>query len=131
MVYPIILTNACICYFFACYCSPINQSFVCTKGHTYRKNSRIDRQKVGKIHAPVRIQLSASASRPLQTATRIEQREDDDYTLTSRRILLGLSFGLISLTSGCNIITEAAGLPPEEKPKLCDPACEKELENVW
>ena len=25
----------------------------------------------------------------------------------------------------------AAGLPPEDKPKLCDDACEKELENVW
>jgi hypothetical protein len=24
----------------------------------------------------------------------------------------------------------AAGLPPEEKPKLCDAACESELENV-
>ena len=24
----------------------------------------------------------------------------------------------------------AAGLPPEEKPKLCDAACETELENV-
>lgn len=24
----------------------------------------------------------------------------------------------------------AAGLPPEDKPKLCDDACEKELENV-
>jgi peptidylprolyl isomerase len=24
----------------------------------------------------------------------------------------------------------AAGLPPEEKPKLCDAACEGELENV-
>lgn len=37
---------------------------------------------------------------------------------------------LLGFLSGTTLV-EAAGLPPEEKPKLCDDACEKELENVW
>lgn len=40
-------------------------------------------------------------------------------------VALGVSiFGLAGLDA------IAAGLPPEEKPKLCDAACETELENV-
>lgn len=48
----------------------------------------------------------------------------------SRRKLVAFGLGLLSLLSGSNSV-EAAGLPPEDKPKLCDDACEKELENVW
>ena len=33
--------------------------------------------------------------------------------------------------ANANANANAAGLPPEDKPKLCDDACEKELENVW
>ncbi|KAK8289996.1 hypothetical protein E1A91_D07G235500v1 [Gossypium mustelinum] len=42
---------------------------------------------------------------------------------------MGLLFGvlIISLNSPN---ADGAGLPPEEKLKLCDDACEKELENV-
>jgi len=51
-------------------------------------------------------------------------------SLVNRRRVIGFILGLSCLTRvphGAN----AAGLPPEEKPKLCDDACEKELENVW
>ncbi|KAA3484335.1 peptidyl-prolyl cis-trans isomerase FKBP16-3, chloroplastic-like isoform X4 [Gossypium australe] len=49
--------------------------------------------------------------------------------LVTRRDVMGLLFGvpIISLKSPD---ADGAGLPPEEKPKLCDDACEKELENV-
>lgn len=48
----------------------------------------------------------------------------------NRRNLINVGVGLLGLLSGSTFV-EAAGLPPEEKPKLCDDACEKELENVW
>lgn len=55
---------------------------------------------------------------------------EDELTLIKRRDVIGLIFGVSSL-SLCPSDAEAAGLPPEEKPKLCGDECEKELENVW
>ncbi|RYQ78865.1 hypothetical protein Ahy_Scaffold8g108345 [Arachis hypogaea] len=48
----------------------------------------------------------------------------------SRRDFLGLALGISSLFVG-SLEAKGAGLPPEDKPKLCEEACEKELENVW
>ncbi|OVA08801.1 Peptidyl-prolyl cis-trans isomerase [Macleaya cordata] len=54
---------------------------------------------------------------------------DDQITLVKRRDMIGLAFGI-----SCLVISSSdangGGLPPEEKPRLCDSACEKELENV-
>ncbi|KAL4344217.1 hypothetical protein AHAS_Ahas11G0156300 [Arachis hypogaea] len=50
--------------------------------------------------------------------------------INSRRNFLGLALGISSLFVG-SLEAKGAGLPPEDKPKLCDEACEKELENVW
>lgn len=52
-------------------------------------------------------------------------------SVTRRDVMaMGLLFGVPSiLLNSPN--ANGAGLPPEEKPKLCDDACEKELENVW
>ncbi|MED6221615.1 hypothetical protein PIB30_056517 [Stylosanthes scabra] len=47
----------------------------------------------------------------------------------SRRDFLGLALGVSGLFVG-PLEAKGAGLPPEDKPKLCDEACEKELENV-
>ncbi|KAH0678804.1 hypothetical protein KY284_019889 [Solanum tuberosum] len=57
--------------------------------------------------------------------------EAERYNTTKRRdLLMGLGFcGVTSFLVG-SCYAEAAGLPPEEKPKLCDATCEKELENV-
>ncbi|KAG4179583.1 hypothetical protein ERO13_A10G113742v2 [Gossypium hirsutum] len=41
---------------------------------------------------------------------------------------MGLLFG-VSIISLNSPDADGAGLPPEEKPKLCDDAYEKELEN--
>ncbi|TVU04786.1 hypothetical protein EJB05_47920 [Eragrostis curvula] len=53
----------------------------------------------------------------------------DEFAVSTRRSLLGVAlsasaFGLAAFDA------VAGGLPPEEKPKLCDAACESELENV-
>ncbi|KAK7257891.1 hypothetical protein RIF29_32201 [Crotalaria pallida] len=47
----------------------------------------------------------------------------------SRRDFIGLALGITGMFMG-SLDVKAAGLPPEEKPKLCDDTCEKELENV-
>ncbi|XP_020402234.1 peptidyl-prolyl cis-trans isomerase FKBP16-3, chloroplastic isoform X2 [Zea mays] len=48
---------------------------------------------------------------------------------STRRGLLGVALGASALGLAA-FDAVAAGLPPEEKPKLCDAACEGELENV-
>ncbi|XP_059309874.1 LOW QUALITY PROTEIN: peptidyl-prolyl cis-trans isomerase FKBP16-3, chloroplastic [Lycium ferocissimum] len=57
--------------------------------------------------------------------------EAEGYNITKRRdLLMGLGFCMVSSFLVGSTYAEAAGLPPEEKPKLCDATCEKELENV-
>ncbi|KAH7572879.1 hypothetical protein JRO89_XS03G0027900 [Xanthoceras sorbifolium] len=52
----------------------------------------------------------------------------DGMNLIKRRDLVGLVLGVSSiLLEPFDAI--GAGLPPEQKPRLCDDACEKELEN--
>jgi len=57
----------------------------------------------------------------------------DSFVISSgsstRRGLLGVALGASALGLAA-LDAVAAGLPPEEKPKLCDAACESELENV-
>lgn len=53
-----------------------------------------------------------------------------EFNLTRRREMIGLVCGMSSLVIGA-LNAKAAGLPPEDKPRLCDDACEKDLENVW
>ncbi|KAH9727332.1 peptidyl-prolyl cis-trans isomerase FKBP16-3 [Citrus sinensis] len=53
----------------------------------------------------------------------------DEMNLVSRRHLIGLVLGVSTLILD-SFDAKGAGLPPEEKPRLCDDACEKELENV-
>lgn len=55
---------------------------------------------------------------------------DDEVSLLSRRNVISLIFGSLAFDFGSSHVI-GAGLPPEEKPKICDDACEKELENVW
>ncbi|CAL5013852.1 unnamed protein product [Urochloa decumbens] len=50
-------------------------------------------------------------------------------TRRGRRGLLGVALGAPALGLAA-FDAVAAGLPPEEKPKLCDAACESELENI-
>lgn len=52
------------------------------------------------------------------------------FNVIKRREVIGLVLGLSSLFVD-SYEAKGAGLPPEQKPKLCDDDCEKELENVW
>ncbi|XP_048232982.1 peptidyl-prolyl cis-trans isomerase FKBP16-3, chloroplastic [Ricinus communis] len=56
-----------------------------------------------------------------------------NFCSIKRRDIIGLVFGVsssIMLVDSSSEVAKGAGLPPEEKPRLCDDACEKELENV-
>ncbi|KAG2727685.1 hypothetical protein I3843_01G164700 [Carya illinoinensis] len=53
----------------------------------------------------------------------------DEFNVIKRRDVIGLAFGLSSLFID-SFEAKGAGLPPEQKPRLCDDTCEKELENV-
>lgn len=55
---------------------------------------------------------------------------ENELTLFKRRDVLGLTLSVSSLLIH-SLNAEAAGLPPQEVPRLCDDSCEKELENVW
>ncbi|KMT15825.1 hypothetical protein BVRB_3g057940 [Beta vulgaris subsp. vulgaris] len=55
--------------------------------------------------------------------------EGPRLNLFKRRNVMGLLLGLSCLSIDSQE-SSAAGLPPEEKPRICDDACEKELENV-
>ncbi|XWS13172.1 hypothetical protein CRYUN_Cryun36dG0014800 [Craigia yunnanensis] len=58
------------------------------------------------------------------------RKYSNGLNLVTRRDVMGLLFGVPSILLN-SPDANGAGLPPEEKPKLCDDACEKELENEW
>uniref|UniRef100_A0A0F7CZ28 peptidylprolyl isomerase n=1 Tax=Francoa sonchifolia TaxID=23250 RepID=A0A0F7CZ28_9ROSI len=53
----------------------------------------------------------------------------DTLSVLKRRDLFGMVIGVSSLLND-TFDAKGAGLPPEDKPRLCDDDCEKELENV-
>ncbi|KAJ9701648.1 hypothetical protein PVL29_006843 [Vitis rotundifolia] len=55
--------------------------------------------------------------------------EYSDELMLKRREAIGLVLGVSGIFID-SFDAKAAGLPPEDKPRLCDDACEKELENV-
>ena len=87
------------------------------------KNQTIARGKI----RDATVQCSSS-----QISVRGSQTNDygNGMTLIKRRDMFSLTLGLSSFVIG-SFDAEGAGLPPEEKPRLCDDACETELENVW
>ncbi|KAF6138063.1 hypothetical protein GIB67_042968 [Kingdonia uniflora] len=52
----------------------------------------------------------------------------DEVDIDKRRNVLGLVYGISSFVA-TSFNAKGGGLPPEEKPRLCDAACEKDLEN--
>ncbi|KAK6118629.1 hypothetical protein DH2020_047621 [Rehmannia glutinosa] len=96
-------------------------------GCTFGRGNSSNRQRLYKINVGAGVQSIASEPRLQELKT---NEHEDEFGFMNRRNLINLGFGLLSLLSG-STFAEAAGLPPEEKPRLCDDACEKELENVW
>ncbi|KAH6768216.1 FKBP-like peptidyl-prolyl cis-trans isomerase family protein [Perilla frutescens var. frutescens] len=91
-------------------------------GCIFGKSNSSNHQRAYKINAGA----LASESR-LQEPNIIERQ--NEFAVMNRRNLINVGVGLLGLLSG-STFAEAAGLPPEEKPKLCDDECVKELENV-
>lgn len=56
--------------------------------------------------------------------------EYSNELMLKRREAIGLVLGVSGVFID-SLDAKAAGLPPEDKPRLCDDSCEKELENVW
>ncbi|PIN13134.1 FKBP-type peptidyl-prolyl cis-trans isomerase [Handroanthus impetiginosus] len=95
-------------------------------GYTFGKSNSANHQRVHRINVAIAKQSSASEPR-IPALKTIEQ--ENACAFINRRNIINLGVGLLSLLSG-STLAEAAGMPPEEKPKLCDNVCEKELENV-
>ncbi|CAA7396654.1 unnamed protein product [Spirodela intermedia] len=76
-----------------------------------------------KIQRPL-MQCSASGHGAMVASS----QESEGFTPMGRRSLIGAS--VLSSLSLSISDARGAGLPPEEKPKLCNDECEKELENV-
>lgn len=88
--------------------------------------------KIPSLTAPQSIsveKLRRFALKVKSTETR-ECTANDMFNANSRRDFLGLALGVSTLFIHSFDAANGAGLPPEEKPKLCDETCEKELENV-
>ncbi|CAA6660319.1 unnamed protein product [Spirodela intermedia] len=75
-----------------------------------------------KIQRPL-MQCSASGHGAMVASS----QESEGFTPMGRRSLIGAS--VLSSLSLSISDARGAGLPPEEKPKLCNDECEKELEN--
>lgn len=80
-----------------------------------------------------RLRIQSPTVRCLSEEFRAESASPREYedqtTLMKRRDIIGLALSISSLVMSSSD-TKGAGLPPEEKPRLCDAACEKELENA-
>ncbi|KAM0854913.1 hypothetical protein ACQ4PT_050123 [Festuca glaucescens] len=78
---------------------------------------------------PSRFRAAASAG---GSAAQCGGADDGSGVVTRRGVVgavaLGVSSSAFCLQAALDAV--AGGLPPEEKPKLCDDACVKELENV-
>ncbi|KAL6191483.1 hypothetical protein ACLB2K_037873 [Fragaria x ananassa] len=53
-----------------------------------------------------------------------------EFNLIQRRDAIAFLFGFSSCLVLDSFQAQGAGLPPEEKPRLCDNSCEQQLENV-
>ncbi|CAA0838687.1 Peptidyl-prolyl cis-trans isomerase FKBP16-3-chloroplastic [Striga hermonthica] len=95
-----------------------------------RINKSFNRRRVYEFNIVAGIKSLASTIRPLIRTNELDW--DECGSSVGRRNFVGLGLGLVgvsTLLGGCTFV-EAAGLPPEEKQRLCDGTCEKELENV-
>lgn len=75
--------------------------------------------------AGIRDQLSN-----LETRASREGQTSKNLKFVNRRVAIGLICGVSGPFTGL-VGVNGAGLPPEQKPRLCDDSCERELENVW
>lgn len=82
-----------------------------------------DRQGLGRVGI-----CCSNAKHVIRTSR--SRLQSDEMSSMKRRDLFGVFLGVSSIFLE-PFYAIGAGLPPEEKPRLCDDTCEKELENVW
>ncbi|XP_011043601.1 PREDICTED: peptidyl-prolyl cis-trans isomerase FKBP16-3, chloroplastic-like [Populus euphratica] len=85
-----------------------------------------------KVQGLMNISVQCSNLEPRSRGSRAREKKVDASLIKRRDCVIRLVFGVSTL---CNIgsfdnVAKGAGLPPEDKPRLCDETCEKELKNV-
>ncbi|ERN20346.1 peptidyl-prolyl cis-trans isomerase FKBP16-3, chloroplastic [Amborella trichopoda] len=99
-------------------------------GHCCTKRPSIDHPMQSRNIANQTMEMQCSTIEPAHKTIRIDEDRKNSI-LVNRRSAIKLFVAMSGLplepldTLGAN-----AALPPEQKPRLCDEACEKELENV-
>ncbi|KAJ4844439.1 hypothetical protein Tsubulata_041896 [Turnera subulata] len=88
---------------------------------------RLSSHAIYKVRGLVNVRCSSQVDQRAGTTSSATRTTN----LIKRREVISLVFGVSSLSLLDSFQAKAAGLPPEEKPRLCDETCEKELENVW
>ncbi|XP_043707448.1 peptidyl-prolyl cis-trans isomerase FKBP16-3, chloroplastic isoform X2 [Telopea speciosissima] len=92
----------------------------------FGRGASANRQSISRNRSQnLTVQYSASRDRVRPGGS---SEYEDDFTLINRRTMIGLIFGISRLAVSFD--AGAAGLPPEQMPRLCDDACKEKLENV-
>ncbi|CAH1436136.1 unnamed protein product [Lactuca virosa] len=103
---------------------PLGSSFAVKLSNNYE----ISRGRPRRVPAKyLRLGLRAKASQS------VGYGYEDNMALIKRRDVIGIGLAItVSASSPLiqSLNAKAAGLPPQEIPRLCDETCEKELENV-
>ncbi|XP_039010158.1 peptidyl-prolyl cis-trans isomerase FKBP16-3, chloroplastic-like [Hibiscus syriacus] len=103
----------------SCMASSSPSSLLLPLGSGSGKNLFVNNMALSNIRAGLIVRCSSCKTR----------KQTIGLNLVTRRDAMGLLLGVPSILLNSRN-AYGAGLPPEEKPKLCDDACVKELENV-
>ncbi|KAI3963041.1 hypothetical protein MKW98_028981 [Papaver atlanticum] len=105
-----------------------SSSLLLPSGPTFNKRSVfIASRGIGQLK--IQSMTLRCLSQEFRTESACPREYEDQTTLIKRRDMIGLALSIPSLVMSSSD-AKGAGLPPEEKPRLCDAACEKELENA-
>ncbi|KAF9663175.1 hypothetical protein SADUNF_Sadunf17G0011000 [Salix dunnii] len=85
-----------------------------------------------KVQGLMKISVQCSNLELRSRGSRAREKKVDTSLIKRRDCVIGLVLGVSTLFNKGSFdnVANGAGLPPEDKPRLCDETCEKELENV-
>ncbi|KAF6138061.1 hypothetical protein GIB67_042966 [Kingdonia uniflora] len=108
--------------------TPLKTSLFNRGGSSFAKKTYVNYQFLVKqrVHNSV---VRCSSQEHITRSTVCNRNMVDEVDIDKRRNVLGLVFGISSFVA-TSFNAKGGGLTPEEKPRLCDAACEKNLENV-
>lgn len=86
-----------------------------------------------KVQGLMKISVQCSNLELRSRGSRAREKKVDTSLIKRRDCVIGLVLGVSTICNKGSFdnVANGAGLPPEDKPKLCDETCVKELENVW